>query len=149
MREPQFEEPKRFWSKVDVGEPDECWERQAYRLKRGYGLFRINYKSWLAHHVAWILTFGPIPKGLLVCHKCDNPSCVNPYHLFIGTQADNIQDAVRKGRMNTKLTEEDVLDIRKWYAEGGWTRQELADAFDISRSQVSRIIFRKQWSHLT
>ena len=144
MKEHQFEEPERFWSKVEVCEPDKCWEWQACSVQCGYGLFRINCKLWQAHRVAWTLTFGPIPKGLLVCHHCDNPSCCNPYHLFLGTQADNIQDAVRKGRINTRLTEDEILEIREWYAEGGWTQQELADAFDVTRSRISKMVLRSK-----
>ena len=148
-----FKEPRRFWDKVDVGEADECWEWQAGK-RRGYGLFGIHYKMWSSHRVAWILTFGPIPKGLLVCHYCDNRACCNPYHLFLGTNADNLGDAARKGRMlrgeqdgNSKLTEEEVLEIRKMYAEG-YTQQELADEFGVSVSQINNIVNRKNWAWL-
>jgi len=150
-------EPKRFWSKVATGEAGECWEWLAAKDKQGYGHFSIcRGQLRKAHRVAWVLTYGPIPEGLLVCHHWDNPSCCNPYHLFLGTSADNVQDAVRKGRVplgselwNSKLTKEDVLDIRKWFAEGDWTQQELADAFDVTQQTISGIILRKHWSWLS
>ena len=152
---PNFKIPERFWSKVDVGEVDECWEWQASEQGQGYGQFRVNHKMWLAHRVAWKLTFGPIPEGLCVLHKCDNRGCCNPYHLFLGTRADNMADAARKGRMhrgeadgNSKLTQEEVLEIRELYAEGEWTQRELADEFGVRNSHISRIVRRKSWTWL-
>jgi len=142
-----FKEPRRFWDKVDVREVNECWEWLAYKDGySGYGQFGIHGRKWQAHRVAWILTYGPIPEGLHCCHHCDNPGCVNPYHLFLGTNRDNHLDAVRKGRLATKLTEEDVHEIRKLYAEGERTQQEIADGFDISNVTVSDITRGKTWS---
>lgn len=113
MNKSNFKEPKRFWSRVAVGEADECWEWRVAKNSDKYGNFWIHDRSWRAHRVAWILTYGPIPNGLLVCHKCDNPGCCNPYHLFLGTSKDNQIDSARKGRQAAKLTEEDVLKIRR------------------------------------
>jgi len=153
MKEPK--EPKRFWSKVAVGEPDECWEWLAQKTGRGYGRFQINCKPWQAHRVAWVLTFGPIPEGLQCCHHCDNPSCVNPYHLFLGTNKDNIVDAAKKGRTargkdhwKSKLTVGDVLEIREMYAEGDWTQQDIALAFDVSRPTIYKILSGETWAWL-
>jgi hypothetical protein len=87
---------ERFWSKVDVCGPDECWEWTAYRLPAGYGTF--GRPTTTTHRIAWQLTNGPIPEGMFVCHKCDNPPCVNPAHLFVGTQQDNLRDMWSKGR---------------------------------------------------
>lgn len=141
-----FEESERFWSKVAVKELDECWEWEAGK-NRGYGWIRAYHKMWYAHRVAWILTFGPIPKGLCVCHTCDNRSCCNPYHLFLGTRADNNTDAAKKGRMAIKLTKEEVLDIRELYVMDGWTQSELAEEFDVDKSTISAILRRKIWKY--
>lgn len=150
-----MKEPKRFWSKVDVGEGDACWEWQAGKSDTGYGQFGIRGRLWGAHRVAWVLTFGPIPEGLLVCHRCDNPGCVNPYHLFLGTHKDNRRDAARKGRVtkgegvcSSKLTEDEVWEIRELLEEGV-PRQEIADEFGVSRWSINAINRGKFWSWLS
>lgn len=101
---------QRFWAKVRIGKPDECWPWQGARLpardgRLPYGTFdmgsgRADRQCTTAHRVAWILTSGPIPDGLLVCHHCDNPPCCNPAHLFLGDQSANMQDCVAKDRFN-------------------------------------------------
>lgn len=89
--------PFRFWDKVLVG--DGCWEWQAGTQKHnGYGSFSMNGRDVKAHRVSWLLWYGEIPKGLRVLHRCDNPPCIRPDHLFLGTQKDNVLDAVAKGR---------------------------------------------------
>ena len=89
---------ERFWSKVDVRGPDECWEWAGATNGKGYGRIKIEGRSHSAHVVAWELANEPVPKGLCVCHRCDNPLCVNVTHLFIDTQAGNVADMVAKGR---------------------------------------------------
>lgn len=86
----------RFWSKVRKG--DGCWEWTAWINSNGYGEFTKDHKNLKASRVSWILTYGPIPDGLFVCHHCDNPPCVRPDHLFLGTPLDNMRDMIAKGR---------------------------------------------------
>ena len=90
----------RFWSKVD--KTNTCWVWKAFKNDSGYGLFSIKRHMYRAHRIAWELTNGQIPDGIEVCHHCDNPACVRPDHLFLGTQNDNIQDGINKGRINLK-----------------------------------------------
>lgn len=87
-----------FWSRVDRRADDECWPWRGGKLKDGYGGFYLDGHTIGAHRAAWILTFGEIAQGLLVCHTCDNPPCCNPHHLFLGTDGDNQRDSVAKGR---------------------------------------------------
>lgn len=91
---------ERFWSRVDRQGPGECWPWLASRFKDGYGQFRLGSHS-RAHRISWTLTFGDIPPGLCVLHRCDNPACCNPAHLFLGTNLDNVADMIAKGRNAT------------------------------------------------
>jgi hypothetical protein len=124
----------------------------------GHGPHRYGHVSWrdktnLTHRVAWELTYGPIPKGLYVCHKCDVKLCVNPHHLFLGTALDNNRDMARKNRAwkpkgekhpAHKLTEEAVIDI----LTSGLGRQELAKKYGISVFTVHDIRKGRRWSHV-
>lgn len=89
---------KRFWDKVDIKGPDDCWEWQRSLNNGGYGRSHFNGKQIKAHRLSFLLTHHEIPEGMLVLHKCDNPKCVNPDHLFLGTHYDNMQDMKAKGR---------------------------------------------------
>ena len=119
----------------------------------GYGQVSINDKMVKVHRFVYELT-EKIPERMCVLHKCDNPSCVNPYHLFIGTHKDNSDDKVKKDRQpkgekngNSKLTEQDVLDLRTMYTLG-FTSGYLAGQFGINRSTVCNILKRKWWKHI-
>jgi hypothetical protein len=154
---------ERFWEKVDVRGPDECWEWKAGRRTFGYGGFGTeDGKSSPAHRVAWELTHGPIPPGdgyhgTCVLHRCDNPPCVNPAHLFLGTNADNARDKAEKGRVvsnvprgeancNAKLTNGQVLEIR---AHPEITGIEFSRRFGVTPMVVSNIRNGKTWKHLS
>jgi len=131
-----------------------CKEWQDARDRHGYGARRYKGKKWAAHRAQWDEEVGPIPAGLHVLHRCDNPPCHEVRHLFLGTAQDNMRDKVSKRRQQRgervpqhKLTEQQVGAIRRRYAAGHVTQQQLADEYGIARSSVSRIVSRKQWAH--
>jgi hypothetical protein len=148
----------RFWEKVDVGGPDECWPWKAAKNKKGYGLIgrgRRGEGNIRSNRAAWELTHGEIPDGMLVCHICDNPPCCNPKHLFLGTPRQNHDDKVAKGNQvrgvktcTAKLTPDKVRNIRFMYATGGYTQKELARLFNVTPQQVGRIVRRERWKHI-
>jgi hypothetical protein len=149
----------RFWSKVKRGADNECWEWQAAQNGKGYGHIYIGgmtRKNILAHRISYQLIHGAIPDGMDVCHKCDNPGCVNPNHLFAGTASDNGRDMVAKGRQNnsplrgeqngnSKLTTEKVIAIRRAHAAGAVTMTELGRIYGVDASQIRHIIKGEQW----
>ena len=143
----------RFWSKVTRS--DGCWEWQAYRDARGYGKFGVGMGCYLAHRLSHFIATGTDPGRLHVCHRCDNPPCVNPDHLFLGTARDNSHDREAKGRGNqprglangrAKLSDDDVRGIRRMIRQG-FTHRATADEFGVSESYVSNIIsgIRRQY----
>ena len=153
----------KFWEKVLVDDDDKCWEWQAGRNKKGYGNFYISVghskdKHCLAHRMAYKLRYGDFDENLLVCHRCDNPSCVNPSHLFLGTNQDNMNDSSKKGRKkgincgekhpNSKLTEGDVRRIREVYKPRIYSLRKLASEYGVDNSTIGYIIKRKLWDHI-
>jgi len=141
----------RFWSKVGPLNENGCREWLGSKV-HPYGRFSISGKQYYSHRMAWFLANGPIAPGKLVCHKCDNPYCLFVGHLFLGTQKDNMGDAVKKGRMargenntNSKLTNLDVLEMRKRYFEGE-TQVKIAKDYEVGQTQVSNIVNRTQWA---
>lgn len=148
----------RFWSKVDKSDhPKGCWIWVGARLKAGYGYFWFQKKRQLTHRVSFIFSNGNVPQGLDVLHKCDNPSCVNPDHLFLGTQIDNSKDMVNKGRCNppageraaiSKLNREQVLNIRQIWKVGGYSKRDIAATYDVHYMTIHAIITRRSWNHL-
>ena len=93
------DQESRFWARVDKRGPNECWEWTGGRKGHGYGQVFFNSKNMRTHRLSWVLKNGPIPPDLYVCHRCDNPPCVNPEHLYLGTQKQNIREAQEKGRL--------------------------------------------------
>jgi hypothetical protein len=149
----------RFWSKVNKGKSDECWNWTAGHDKYGYGKFSIRGREVSSHRVAYQIANGSIPNGLCVLHKCDNPPCVNPAHLFVGTHADNVHDKCKKGRASfiahkgeehgrAKLNDAQVRQIRERYTAGGVTHRELAREYGVNQSVIGDIVRRELWRHV-
>lgn len=153
----------RFWPKVNRTENCWLWTGVRQRRDHGYGQFWFAGKKRGAHRVSWEIHNGPIPKGLYVCHHCDNPGCVRPDHLFLGTPSENMLDETRKGRnplishperlprgeahLRSKLTEEIVRDMRRRHAQGE-SFAEIGRRYDYSRGGVMRVVRRKHWKHV-
>ena len=159
---------ERFWSKVD--KTGDCWLWTAARSRDGYGQFKFDGQMRLAHRVVWTLSAdSPPPAGIEVCHKCDNPSCVNPEHLFLDTHLGNMQDMVHKKRScrgsarmevskaaglvgarhyRAKLNEDDVREIRRAHAAGESTIAQLSLHYSIAQGQICGIVKRNKWKHV-
>lgn len=147
---------ERFWRHVRRGADGECWPWTATKLRTGYGTINTGdaTRTALAHRVCWTLHHGAIPEGKHVLHTCDNPSCVNPRHLFLGTHQDNMRDKVAKQRHprgerqgSAKLTTADVLDIRARRA-AGTPLAVLAAEYGLHRVYVSKVARRVAWRHI-
>ena len=147
---------EQFWLRVDKSTPDVCWEWQGQRWRHGYGMFSVGGNQFreraFAHRVAFSLTNGPIPDGLWVLHRCDNPPCVNPAHLFLGVAQDNSTDMVRKRRHkygernhNHKLTDAQVVSIRARYAQGSISQKQLGSEYGVSETTIHVIVTGKGW----
>lgn len=158
---------ERFWAKVRKGEPDECWEWQAGKCPFGYGFFFDGVGDRRAHRYSWVLQNGPIEGGLFVLHRCDNPPCVNPRHLFLGTHQDNSDDKMAKGRGGhpsgdltppetrargerhgrARITSADAAEIRGLYRDGA-TPTSLSKRYGLGRSTINHILKGHTWVHV-
>ena len=157
-----------FWGRVAVRGSNDCWEWQRSRNADGYGQVRLLGEN-VAHRLAWVLTNGAITSNLCVCHKCDNPPCCNPAHLFLGTKADNANDRDNKKRSATgarngrrlhpesylgarnsaaKLTEQIVQDARKSYALGGISFKKLGSLYGVSNVAMSMAVRGLTYAHV-
>ncbi len=152
----------RFNDRVAVSGPDDCWEWTGRRDPNGYGrldarlIFGQRARPYLAHRISYMLTNGPISEQLSVCHKCDNPPCCNPNHLFLGTQTENNADMDSKGRrtlpkvrrgsdINTsRLSEHQVLEI----LASKLSNKELAGKYGVSGTAIGKIRKGENWSHI-
>lgn len=164
----------RFWGKVSLtANQDLCWKWEAGKDQDGYGKFKIFGSNYRSHRISYYLFNNVDPKELKVCHKCDNPVCVNPFHLFLGTNAENIKDRDIKGRQNCgkgknhwtavspekirrgvdnpacKYTEEDILKMVEMKKSGEYTNREIAEAFGCPKTYIRQIMVGERWSHLT
>lgn len=151
---------KRFCQRVSIADDNGCWGFNGCKDQDGYSLLtwrRNNKLEQRCHRISWILFRGEIPDGMQVLHSCDNPPCVNPAHLFIGTGLDNMLDKTRKGRNNPPigeragkaiLTASKVIEIRQRSASGE-TGRSLAKAFGVGYKAISKIILRQRWKHVT
>lgn len=143
----------RFWAKVR--KTDTCWHWTAASFRRGYGAIKVNGKMKKAHRVSFEMHFGEIPDGQMVCHSCDTPSCVRPDHLFLGTSQENTADRDAKQRQcrgsrchQSKLTREQVIEIRELYASGNYSQPELGRMYGVAHTSIGAIVRRASWKHV-
>ncbi len=147
-----------FWMSVDVAGPGGCWPWLGAKLPKGYGWLRVRGVFYRAHRYAWAAVHGPIPDGAMICHRCDNPPCCNPAHLWLGDAASNNADREAKGRTrladqtgeangNHVLTTEDVERVKVELRMGA-TNRALGERYGVHHSQISNIRRGRSWSNV-
>ena len=137
---------KRFWEKVS--KKNGCWQWTSALAVNGYGVFWFEGSNVYAHRHIFYLEGCDIPSGMQVCHTCDNPSCVNPDHLFLGSPSDNHVDSSKKGRRKgQKLCEEDVRRIRDMHRSGG-KNKDISRLFKLHPKYVHKITSKEKWAHV-
>jgi len=149
---------ERFWEKVDRKGIDDCWLWTGSIRGYGYGGFAANGKDYRAHRYVYEITYGAIPEGICVCHHCDNRLCVNPKHLFLGTQRENIRDAIDKGRWGWwlrtkghklkghKLEKDQVVSIRNERETLRTPIKQLAKKYGVAKATIQEILKREIWA---
>lgn len=145
-----------FWHHCVPITGEECWEWNGAFFKSGYGSLSYHSKSHLAHRVSYEIHKGPIPEGMHILHSCDNRKCTNPAHLRVGTQADNVDDMISRGRNRppqdrqagrAKISDADAIQIRKLCSDG-LAFKEIADRYGLSKSAIKKIHYRETWKHI-
>lgn len=143
-----------FWSHVSPGDPEECWEWQASVTQAGYGEFKNGTKVLYAHRTSYELHFGSIPDEMQVLHRCDNRQCANPFHLFLGTNSDNMADKTAKNRQqrgktvwSAKLDDDAARDIRALVADGV-SPVFLAQEYGVRPQTICDVVNRRTWKHV-
>lgn len=169
----------RFWEKVQKSDGDGCWLWTASAMKKGYGQMSVPGGMARAHRISYELHYGPIPDGMFVCHTCDNPRCVNPAHLWLGTNSDNLHDAIRKGKFQTAKrkagpkkswvtararygpsgrppgdragTKLKAAQVIEIIAEfkAGMRPQRIAAKYGVSGGAIDGILYGRNWRHIT
>lgn len=151
----KFPVMERFWAKVNRRGPDECWEWTGTRKDGEYGMIKVDGVEKVATRVGYEHLIGPIPDGMFVCHRCDNPPCCNPNHWFLGTFKDNMDDMFAKGRQSkgitrthAKLTDSAVIEARDLYASGIYTFASLARRYGVNAVTIFKAVKGITWKHL-
>lgn len=161
---------KMFWERVKITPDCWLWIGNLNKKRGGYGYFKSKGKIWRAHRLSYEIHCGEFDKNMDVCHKCDNPPCVNPNHLFLGTAKDNCQDTARKGRTrrgkdhglnvhperkpwgerngNAKLNKESVISIRELYSSRIFSADQLSKKYGVSPFTIYRVVNRKLWPNV-